>query len=126
MTEETISMFVYGLLRPGLSLYHVLEPYVLDVAENAHVRGFRMYAGSYPIAIRGGLSDIIWGALLEVKNDEALIREIDGIESGYNRERVKVETPEGEREVWMYVWPGEPWGEAVEDGDFVSRRRRRG
>ncbi len=125
MKADTEFMFVYGLLRPGQSLYRVLEPYVLETEPAAHVRGFRMYAGSYPIAVAGEPSDTVRGTLLELERDERMIREVDGIESGYRRKRVKVLTPAGEREAWMYVWPGGPWGEAVEDGDFVSWRRRR-
>lgn len=124
MMEKTISLFVYGLLRPGQSLYHVLEPHVLSKVEDALVRGFGMYASSYPISVKGTPADVIKGTLLVLVNDEALMREVDGIESGYDRKKVVVETAEGEREAWMYVWPGEPWGRPVEDGDFVSWKRR--
>lgn len=122
--EKTISMFVYGLLRPGQPLYHVLEPRVLSKTENALVRGFSMYAGSCPIAVRGMPADIIKGTLLVLANDMAMIREVDSIESSYDRERVTVETDEGAREAWMYIWLGEPWGQPVKGGDFVSWRRR--
>ncbi len=119
-------LFAYGLLQPGESLYEFLKPFVIGYRADAWVSGYRMYASSYPWAVPGKPEETIWGSVLLLKESELILPKIDIIEMGYTRLLEVVSTSRGNIQAWMYVYHGNPGGEYVEGGDFVSWRRAQG
>jgi gamma-glutamylcyclotransferase (GGCT)/AIG2-like uncharacterized protein YtfP len=91
------TVFVYGLLKPGLSLHHVAEPFVVRSIEG-RVNG-RLYDAGVPAA-RFDEDGEIEGLVLWLDADrlpEAL-RILDELEDEgdvYRRQTVEVETAEG-------------------------------
>lgn len=100
------TMFVYGLLKPGLRLFHVAEPFVID-ATPATVRG-RLYNAGVPAA-RFDEDGTIEGFLFTIdaaRLDEALAvlddLEDEGVE--YRRIVLTAVTNEGEVEAFAYEY----------------------
>ena len=113
-------VFVYGLLREGQSLGHILEglprtgPHTLD--------GFALYdMGRYPAAVHG--PGTIVGELCEIPH-EAILHPLDDAEGVhtdpplYVREEVDVEGTQA----WIYVYD-QPVGDAprIRTGDWLNR-----
>jgi len=113
-------VFVYGLLRDGESLGHILEglprtgPHTLD--------GFALYdLGRYPGAVHGPGKLI--GELCEIPH-EAILTALDEAEGAhadpplYLRERARV----GEVEAWIYIYD-RPVNDAprIASGDWLNR-----
>jgi len=100
------TMFVYGLLKPGLRLYYVAEPFVID-ATRASVRG-RLYNAGVPAA-RFDEDGVIEGVLFtldQARLDEALAAlddlEDEGVE--YRRIVVTAVVDDGEVEAYAYEY----------------------
>lgn len=100
------TLFVYGLLRPGFSLHHVVEPFVERTVEGK-TRG-RLYDAGVPAGRFDEDGDIagvvLW--LDEQRLDEAL-RILDELEDEgveYRRMTVTVETPDGPLEAFAYEY----------------------
>jgi gamma-glutamylcyclotransferase (GGCT)/AIG2-like uncharacterized protein YtfP len=103
-------MFVYGLLKPGLRLYHVAEPFVVD-ATPATVRG-RLYDAGVPAA-RFDEDGVIEGFLFtldEARLDEALavLDELEDEGDEYRRIVLTAVTGDGEVEAYAYEYLKEP------------------
>jgi gamma-glutamylcyclotransferase (GGCT)/AIG2-like uncharacterized protein YtfP len=102
----TDAIFVYGLLKPGLSLYHLVEPFVVRSA-TAVARG-RLYAAEYPAALFGEEGEID-GVVLSLdpeRLDEAL-RVLDEAEDEgvmYERRTIDVRTDDGTVPAFAYHW----------------------
>lgn len=97
-------LFVYGLLKPGLRLFHVAEPFVVR-ASPATAKG-RLYDDGVPAARfdEDGEIDgfVLW--LDERRVDEAL-RILDDLEdegSEYARRTIVVRTRDGDLEAFAY------------------------
>jgi gamma-glutamylcyclotransferase (GGCT)/AIG2-like uncharacterized protein YtfP len=116
------TMFVYGLLKPGLSLHHVAEPYVTR-AVPARARG-RLYDAGVPAA-RFDEDGEIEGFVFfidEVRLDEAL-RELDDLEdegTEYRRIVVSLATEDGPVEAYAYHYLLEVAPEAYVGTAWVS------
>jgi gamma-glutamylcyclotransferase (GGCT)/AIG2-like uncharacterized protein YtfP len=99
-------IFVYGLLKPGFSLYHVAEPFVIDTID-ATVKG-RLYDAGVPAA-RFDEDGEIEGAILtldETRVDEAL-RVLDELEEEgreYRRITVEARTRDGVVDAHAYEY----------------------
>ena len=104
--KGTDAIFVYGLLKPGLSLYHLVEPYVTRSAAGT-ARG-RLFVAEYPAAVFGADGEIdgvvLW--LDPSRLDEAL-RVLDEAEDEggmYERRTIEVSTHEGTVSSHAYHW----------------------
>ena len=99
-------MFVYGLLKPGLRLYHVAEPFVIKTAP-ARVKG-RLYDAGVPAARfdeDGEIEGFVF-ELDEARLDEAL-RILDDLEDEgveYRRIVLTAATPDGPVEAFAYEY----------------------
>ncbi len=99
-------MFVYGLLKPGLRLYHVAEPYVTRAIQ-ARASG-RLYDAGVPAARfdeDGEIEGFVF-FLDDARLDEAL-RELDDLEdegTEYRRIVITVRTEEGDVEAHAYEY----------------------
>ncbi len=100
------TLFVYGLLKPGLRLHHVVEPYVTRSAP-ATACG-RLYDAGVPAARFDEDGDIegfvFW--LDDARLDDAL-RVLDDLEdegSEYTRRTVVVRTSDGDLEAFAYEY----------------------
>ncbi len=102
----TDAIFVYGLLKPGLSLHHLVEPYVVRSAPG--VAHGRLYAAEYPAALFGDDGEVA-GVVLWLdpsRLDEAL-RVLDEVEDEgvmYERRTIEVRTPDGAVSAHAYHW----------------------
>ena len=100
------AVFVYGLLKPGLSMWHMVEPYVTRRAEGT-ARG-RLYVAEYPAA-RFDEDGEIEGFVFEIdatRLDEAL-RVLDDLEdegTEYRRITITVATADGAVEAHAYEY----------------------
>ncbi len=125
--DNICALFAYGLLQPGERIYDILSPYVAELIKNTCVHGYCIYAASFPMATTGQSGDRVWGTLIILKEAAAIIPQIDEIESAYDRIMVDVHISDNTVKACMYVYRGKPFGELVEDGDFIAwRERRRG
>ena len=102
----TSAIFVYGLLKPGLRMWPMVEPYVVRSAPGV-ARG-RLYAAEYPAAVFGDDGEIdgfvLW--LDEARLDDAL-RMLDEAEDEgvmYERRTIDVQTSDGPVEAHAYHW----------------------
>lgn len=91
------AVFVYGLLKPGHSLHHVVAPYV-DRRSTGSVRG-RLYDAGVPAA-RFDEDGEIEGVVLWLRPDgaEEAMRVLDDVEDEgemYRRVEVEVRTDDG-------------------------------
>lgn len=100
------TLFVYGLLRPGFSLHHVVEPFV-ERSMQGRTRG-RVYDQGVPAGrfdVHGEVNGVVlW--LDEQRLDEAL-RVLDELEDEgveYRRITVTVETADGPIESFVYEY----------------------
>jgi len=117
-------LFVYGTLQPGYGLFAHLYDYVVRFVADARAEGFEMYAHGYPIAVRTDEESFIWGTLLYLDKGAMILQRTDGIEipAGFRRTMEVISTPYGTVDAWLYEYMGSPYGDKVEDGDFLSRR----
>ena len=110
-------MFVYGLLKPGLRLHHVAEPFIVASVE-ARVKG-RLYDAGVPAARfdeDGEIEGFVF-TVDESKLDEAL-RVLDELEDEgveYRRIVLTAATPDGPVEAWAYEYLRE-----VDPGSYVG------
>lgn len=103
------TIFVYGLLKPGFSLYRVAEPFV-ERAADAHARG-RLYDAGVPAArfdLDGRITGhIFW--IVETKLDEALARldELEDEGEQYRRITIEAQTTDGvvQAHAYHYLQP---------------------
>ena len=100
------AVFVYGLLKPGFRLHHVVEPFVV-AASPASTRG-RLYDAGVPAA-RFDEDGTLEGVVLwldEARVDEAL-RVLDELEdegTEYRRVVLEVDTDSGGVEAFAYEY----------------------
>ena len=103
---STDAIFVYGLLKPGLRMYPMVEPYVVRSAPGT-TRG-RLYAAEYPAALFDADGEIdgvvLW--LDASRLDEALRMLDDAEDEGvmYERRTIDVTTEEGPVRAHAYHW----------------------
>ncbi|MGE9268407.1 MAG: gamma-glutamylcyclotransferase family protein [Verrucomicrobiales bacterium] len=116
MTEEFL-VFVYGTLRPGASNAWRMERARWLGEARAHGRMVKV--DWYPGVSFGGGGELR-GDLYLV--DAGLMADLDDFEgSEYQKTRISVRTPEGEREAWAYEWLGSLADyEPVPDGDWLK------
>lgn len=94
-------VFVYGLLKPGFTLHHVVAPFVVRTAP-ATVRG-RLYDAGVPAA-RFDEDGEIDGVLLWLDRVHEALAVLDDVEDeGETYRRVEVTTAEGLR-AWAYEY----------------------
>jgi len=113
-------IFVYGLLRGGESLHHILEG--LARTGPHRLEGFALYdLGRYPGAVPG--PSAIVGELCELPNAGVLdaLDAAEGVHEDpplYRRERVEV----AGKSAWVYVYD-RPVGDAprIRSGDWLNR-----
>lgn len=142
MTQDhkTLLTFVYGTLRPGLALYHLIEPAVLDVMENCTTPG-ALYVVNLPYADLNDDTGEIRGTLLLLDRTVELhgvefaqpivtyVRDME-ISAGYEARQVIVTLPSRamvvDAEAWHYPrirphW----WASRVPSGDYLDHRLSR-
>ena len=106
----TNAIFVYGLLKPGFSLFHVVEPFVMRSAV-ATIRG-RLYDAGVPAARfdeEGEIEGfILW--LDEGRLDEALkvLDELEDEGDVYRRVLIQADTDGGRVEAHAYEYLSPP------------------
>ena len=125
MSQQLI--FVYGTLRRGGRLGHVLGKDQLYFDDPIRVEGLQMRAvsKSFP-AVRqtGRTEDVVTGELYSVSG--TMIRRLDQIEDvgGGMYRRVQIDVGEG-LEAWVYVWGvnEKMWQAApvITSGDWINR-----
>jgi gamma-glutamylcyclotransferase (GGCT)/AIG2-like uncharacterized protein YtfP len=125
--KQTIRLFVYGSLLPGLSNHFVIEPY-LSGARAGRVRGRLVDAGDYPALlldsvrfVRGMWMDIAREGIAAIDG----LEEFHGIEEPNDYERVWISDADDPAiSGWVYIWTdsrgypiieGEWWPDAVGD-----------
>ena len=100
------TIFAYGLLKPGFSLHHVVEPFV-ELATDGRTRG-RLYDAGVPAARfdeEGEITGVVYW-LAERKLEEAL-RVLDELEDegeDYRRIVVDVDTSDGPVRAFAYEY----------------------
>ncbi|HVL81796.1 MAG TPA: gamma-glutamylcyclotransferase family protein [Actinomycetota bacterium] len=102
----TDRVFVYGLLRPGSRLHHVVEQFV-RAATPASVPG-RLYDTGlgYPAALFGH-GGRIEGSVLHLDRPDEALSLLDEVESEgelYRRVVVEATTDDGPTSAWSYEW----------------------
>ena len=121
------AIFVYGLLKPGFSLYGVSEPFV--VASMPATASGRLYDAGVPAA-RFDEDGTIEGFVFSLdphRVDEALkvLDELEDEGQVYRRQEIDVRTAEGEQRVYAYHYLGSVEGLA-DVGAVWERREGRG
>lgn len=128
--SQPVHIFVYGTLRPPRAGTPPADSkYYPEIAEQilAHQPATLTYAelydlGAYPAAVPG--DGVIRGDLLEVAADALSIADrIEGHPTFFRRERVTVQTANGEFSAWVY-WapPGLHVGRRrISSGDWFAR-----
>jgi gamma-glutamylcyclotransferase (GGCT)/AIG2-like uncharacterized protein YtfP len=106
------TVFVYGLLKPGFSLHHHVEPFIVR-SSPAHVRG-RLYDAGVPAA-RFDEEGEVEGVLLWIDDERVheLLRTLDELEDEgleYKRVVVDAATPGGVVPAFAYEYIGRPGG----------------
>ena len=96
------------------------------------IAGALFSTGEYPWLVEG--EGEVLGELYEVHDPAEAFPILDAYESEgrhtadgagtYERRRVRLVEPEVE--AWVYMWVGEPYGEAIDDGDWRSFLALRG
>jgi gamma-glutamylcyclotransferase (GGCT)/AIG2-like uncharacterized protein YtfP len=98
------TVFVYGLLKPGLSLHHRVAPYVERLCPGT-ARG-RLYAAEYPAARfdeQGEIEGFVYW--LDPARLEEALRLLDEIEDEgemYERRAITVTTADGAVDAFAY------------------------
>ncbi len=100
------TVFVYGLLKPGLSMHHMVEPYTQRSAPGT-ARG-RLYAAEYPAARFDEDGDVD-GVVLWLDEDRLseILQALDDAEDEgvmYERRTIEVRTDDGPVEAFAYHW----------------------
>jgi gamma-glutamylcyclotransferase (GGCT)/AIG2-like uncharacterized protein YtfP len=102
------TIFVYGLLKPGLSLHHVVEPFVVKSA-SGRTRG-RLYDADVPAARfdeNGSIEGFVFW--LDERRLEEAVRVLDELEDEgdvYRRIVIDVETTDGPTPAFAYEYLG--------------------
>ena len=121
------AIFVYGLLKPGFSLYGVAEPFV--VSSNPACASGRLYDAGVPAA-RFDEDGTIEGFVFRLdpgRMDEAL-RVLDELEDEgevYRRQEIDARTADGEQRAYAYHYLLSIEG-LVDVGAVWERREGRG
>jgi gamma-glutamylcyclotransferase (GGCT)/AIG2-like uncharacterized protein YtfP len=102
------TIFVYGLLKPGFSLHHIVEPFVVESSEG-RVRG-KLYDADVPAARfdeDGNIEGFVF-QLDERRLNEALaiLDELEDEGDVYRRIVVDVESNEGAVKAFAYEYLG--------------------
>lgn len=113
-------VFVYGSLLPGLSNYHVIEPYLL-AAMPGRIRGFLVKCGSFPALLLEG-ERFVRGMWMDVSGEGIgpldTLEGFAGIEEPNDYERVWVkDVDDPSLYGWVYIWT-ETRGYPMVDGDW--------
>lgn len=132
-TADLTCLFVYGTLRTGEPLHHVLRG-SLVFKERLILKGFAMYddGRGYPLVVEGDKGDCVEGELLFLKDpDGSILERIDRLEGAeekiplksrlYRRERVEVKRG---TYAWLYVYNEPLDARAVMIRDWVTRKRK--
>jgi gamma-glutamylcyclotransferase (GGCT)/AIG2-like uncharacterized protein YtfP len=100
------TVFVYGLLKPGLRMHHMVEPF-LERSAAGTARG-RLYAAEYPAARfdEDGEIDgfILW---LDANRLDEILQLLDEAEDEgvmYERRTIDVQTDDGSVRAHAYHW----------------------
>jgi gamma-glutamylcyclotransferase (GGCT)/AIG2-like uncharacterized protein YtfP len=100
------ALFVYGLLKPGLRMYPMIEPFVVRSAPGT--ASGRLYAAEYPAGhfdADGEIDGVVlW--LDPSRSDEALRMLDDAEDEGvmYERRTIEVRTADGVVAAHAYHW----------------------
>lgn len=101
-------IFVYGTLKRGYGLNRILtEKGAKFIAEGRTVDKFTMLAAGYPVVVRQPALARVAGEIWSVP--ETLLPDLDRIEGGYNRERVRVIGGGHVHIVDMYIGKPSEW-----------------
>ncbi|GLX67152.1 gamma-glutamylcyclotransferase family protein [Paenibacillus glycanilyticus] len=112
-TRQTVNVFVYGSLLPGLINHHVVSPFLIS-SRSGVIAGRLVDVGAYPAAVRdkgakdsGSIIQGLWmtiDAAGLVSLDE--LEEFYGIEELNDYERVWVrDAVDPTLAGWVYIWP---------------------
>ncbi|MGH2684382.1 MAG: gamma-glutamylcyclotransferase family protein [Actinomycetota bacterium] len=106
MGTVSVSVFVYGTLKPGHLRWPMVAPFV-DATEAAEVEGRLWDTGNDFPAARFGPPGRIRGVLLHLKRDceDEAIRLLDEVEGEFLYRRAQVRTADGRAAV-AYEWRG--------------------
>ncbi len=127
--SETVPLFVYGSLRPGMTLWSALQDDVL-VSRPAAVRGRLHWHTSmeWPVLTTGSADDgWVTGELLDLRPGDAVNRVIvdEEVLYGYDARWMPVRLGrqgdgDGEREAIVLVWNRDTdLGPAIPGGDYA-------
>lgn len=142
MTQDhkTLLTFVYGTLRPGLALYHLIEPAVLKFVDDCTTPG-ALYVVNLPYADFNDDAGLVHGTMLVLDRTVELhgvefaqqivtyVRDME-IAAGYEARQVPVTGPSRrgavQAEAWHYPrirphW----WASRVPSGDYLDHRLSR-
>ncbi len=98
-------IFVYGTLKEGFRLHHIIKPFIVE-KEEAYING-SLYDTpyGYPVVFEG--EDKVYGEIYTVKNTEELLKildEVEGVQEGaYIRRVVNAYTPSGIKKAYAYI-----------------------
>ncbi|WP_127495046.1 gamma-glutamylcyclotransferase family protein [Paenibacillus glycanilyticus] len=113
--RDTLTVFVYGSLLPGLINHFVIAPFLID-SRSGMISGRLVDVGAYPAAVRDQSARtndaVIEGLWLTIdRAGLAVLDELEefyGIEESNDYERVWVRDARNpELEGWVYIWPSD-------------------
>lgn len=123
MSDDALhTVFVYGTLRLGATLWHRIHKQVTAVVGDVVVPGtmYRSPMGyGYPVVNFDEISGEVIGDVITV--DSRAMNWIDWMEtsSGYEPRLLTVTLPTGEVTATAYHWPHLDRGERIADGDWT-------
>ncbi len=99
---ERLNIFVYGTLKRGEPLHHLLEG--AKFLGEGRVKGYTLYdLGEYPAARPTSGEASVWGEVYEIPPE--LLTILDEVEDEYDRREVPVELEDGRiLTAWMYIY----------------------
>ncbi|SFE46355.1 Uncharacterized conserved protein YtfP, gamma-glutamylcyclotransferase (GGCT)/AIG2-like family [Paenibacillus catalpae] len=112
-SRDTVTVFIYGSLLPGLINHFVAAPFIRKM-EAGMIMGRLVDAGAYPAAVRDQTArkngSVIQGLWLTIdRAGLALLDELEefyGIEEKNDYERVWVRDDKNPfTQGWVYIWP---------------------
>ena len=105
----TLSVFVYGTLKPGLRYHYLAEQAGTFIKKEAYLDGFDLYhlePENYPALVVG--TGRVHGWRYTFEDVDAAIKILDKLEGLHltppEYERVKAVSQPGEKEVWVYLY----------------------
>jgi len=133
MNEKINYLFVYGTLLDEENEFAIYLKQNCSFYIKGKFKGRLYDLGEYPGAILGGTNGYVQGSIFELKDAEEVLARLDDYEGFgedqeqpnlFTREKVLVETNNGQIECWTYLYNLSLNGfRIIESGDYVSYKR---